>query len=331
MKSARLATAFSLFLLGASAFAVTGSGCSAGNSNLVETDNVGSARLAITNVPEDVSCIRIDAVGSNSVTTFVDVTPGQPADINLDAQPVGLVSFSAEAYPAICPVITNNTIPTWVSDPVIVTLTPGVPVNLSLVLYENGVVGIGVDFASATDCHEADQPCLSDSDCCSNVCYPNQVCAGACFDNGAACTGNAECCAGQCSDGACCVPDGNSCGTDADCCSGSCVAGSCQAAADGGAGSGACDNSGNCGDDQSGCTACALAGACAAANDACANGQDCLSFVDCVGSCQDQACFDGCAAVYPSGAASYNALITCVYCQECPVDCDPESLGVACP
>lgn len=329
MKSAHLTTVFSLFLLGASGFAVIGAGCSSENGSLRATDNVGSARLAITNVPNDVSCIRIDAVGSNSVTTLVDVTPGQPADINLDGQPVGLVSFTAAAFPATCPVVTESTVPTWISDAVIVNLTPGVPVNISLILHENGVLGIGVDFQSGQDCHTADQPCLSNGDCCSDLCYPNQVCAGSCSDNGSTCAVNADCCAGQCSAGACCVPQGNQCAADADCCSANCVAGSCQASPV--VEPSVCDNSGNCGDSEVGCTACALEGACASANDACATGQDCLDFLGGVGSCQEQGCYDACVTAYPSGAASYDNLITCIYCQQCAVDCDPTSLGVACP
>lgn len=311
-------------------------GCSGDPRDTTARDNIGSARLAVTDVPSDVSCIRVDAVGGTTVTTLVDVTPGLPADIELDAQPIGLVAFSAEAYPAICAVVTDSTVPTWLSDTVLVTLSPGIPVNLSLVLHENGVASVGVSFASSDVCHEADQPCLADDDCCSGLCHPSHVCAGLCADLGAACTTNAECCAGQCSGSACCTPEGNACAADLDCCSGSCVSGSCVAADPGGQGGGgggtssACDNSGSCGDAASGCTGCALAGNCAAASDSCLNSADCLGFLDCVGACLDQACYDGCASAHPSGAAAYDALLQCIYCQECPVDCDPANLGVTC-
>jgi hypothetical protein len=341
-----LSVVLPLVVLGAVSLA---SGCSSDRGSAAVDDKIGSARLAVTEVPSDVSCIRIDAVGSSTVTTLVDVTPGQSADIELEAQPVGLVAFSAEAFPAICDVVTDSSTPTWLSDLVYATLTPGIPVNISLILHENGVAVVGVGFESGQVCHEAEQPCLTDADCCSGLCYPSQVCAGTCSDLGAACTTNGECCAGQCSGSTCCVPQGNACAADLDCCSGSCVAGSCEAVPDsggaggsgaggsgaggGGAGGGyvsACDNTGNCGDSTVGCTACALAGSCAAVSDSCMNDPSCLDFMACVGVCVDQTCADACAAAHPSGAASYDALIQCVYCQECPLDCSPATLGVTC-
>jgi cysteine-rich repeat protein len=283
-------------------FALAGAGgCSvdADETQVSAGERTGSANLAVTNIPSDVSCLRITAVGGTTVVTLVDVTPGQPADISLSGQPIGTVAFTADAFPSICAVVTGGTTPNWLSDTVVVSLSAGVPVDISLTLHENGITNVGVDFSSGLTCHDADEPCLTDSDCCSGVCYATQVCAGACSANGATCASASECCGGQCSGSVCCVPDGNACTTGADCCSTACVNGACLAQAspadvcgDGVLGSSeACDDGNvNVGDGCSNCTvdpgfscagepsACAPSSSC---NDAMQNGAE--SDVDCGG------------------------------------------------
>jgi hypothetical protein len=91
-----------------------------------------------------------------------------------------------------------------------------------------------------------------------------------------------------------------------------------------------CDE-GVCGDAQSGCLGCALADACAAEYTACANDPsgECIAFVQCMDSCQDQACVDQCVADHPGGATLYNDLVFCAICEACPVSCD--GAGSGCP
>lgn len=226
MKLRGLALCFGLLPLFAVA-AVGGCSVGADETQVSAEERTGSAHLAVTNIPADVSCLRITAVGGSTVVTLVDVTPGQPADISLSGQPIGTVAFTADAFPSICAVVTSGTTPNWLSDTVVVSLAAGVPVDISLTLHENGITNVGVDFSSGLTCHDADEPCLTDSDCCSGVCYPSQVCAGTCSPNGAACTSASECCGGQCNGATCCVPDGNACTTGADCCSTACVNGAC--------------------------------------------------------------------------------------------------------
>jgi cysteine-rich repeat protein len=204
-----------------------GSACAEIDPTTVAAENAASARFAVTSVPADVSCIRITAAGNPTVHTLVDVTPGQPASFNLTGQPLGVVAFSAEAFPSICAVVGAGTVATWVSDPVTVTLTAGVAAQISLTLHENGLAGADIDFTSGLTCHAPTLPCLVNSDCCSGTCYPNGTCAGACSANGLSCSQSADCCAGQCANNLCCVPQGNACGTGADCCSGNCAGGTC--------------------------------------------------------------------------------------------------------
>lgn len=70
------------------------------------------------------------------------------------------------------------------------------------------------------------------------------------------------------------------------------------------------------------CIDCTLASTCATEVAAYQSDPDAVDFNDCINLCQTQACFDGCAASYPTAAAAYDALVTCVICDECPNNCD---------
>lgn len=83
-----------------------------------------------------------------------------------------------------------------------------------------------------------------------------------------------------------------------------------------------CDGTGICGDSQGGCIQCALEGPCAPSYDQCISNDVCIAFADCLGSCPDPSgCFEGCAMQYPEGADLYVALLDCVICQQCAMDC----------
>ncbi len=86
--------------------------------------------------------------------------------------------------------------------------------------------------------------------------------------------------------------------------------------------SGRCDNSGDCGDSTTGCIACAISYKCSDAYDACALDQGCVDFANCAGACADQTCYDQCVTDNPEGADLYNALLSCIFCDECFNDCD---------
>jgi hypothetical protein len=93
-----------------------------------------------------------------------------------------------------------------------------------------------------------------------------------------------------------------------------------------------CDDTGNCGDPESGCIGCSLSedgGPCWPSYDACLTSDECLGYLDCVQSCapDDEACYQKCAEVYPSGAQQYNDLVVCVICGACYNDCDGFASG----
>eukprot|EP00457_Paulinella_chromatophora_P007445 gb/GEZN01007468.1/.p1 GENE.gb/GEZN01007468.1/~~gb/GEZN01007468.1/.p1 ORF type:complete len:279 (-),score=3.84 gb/GEZN01007468.1/:664-1500(-) len=79
---------------------------------------------------------------------------------------------------------------------------------------------------SRTRCFMATRNCVSNSNCCSNICTSG-VCV--CVANGAACTADEQCCLGACKSNLC-VDGGfeaNACTTDRDCGLRVCVGGKC--------------------------------------------------------------------------------------------------------
>lgn len=96
-----------------------------------------------------------------------------------------------------------------------------------------------------------------------------------------------------------------------------------------GTGPSECDGTGFCGSGgDGGCVDCALAGLCAGALDECLNSQSCLDFSDCINNCGgDPSCGPACAMQVPQGAILYGALIDCVVCFACTVDCDGMDFG----
>jgi len=88
-----------------------------------------------------------------------------------------------------------------------------------------------------------------------------------------------------------------------------------------------CDELAVCGDSMSGCLGCAVMGDCADEADLCAADQECVDFITCIDPCLDQACFDACSAMYPTGFTLYNDLVFCAVCEQCPVSCDGPGSG----
>jgi Stigma-specific protein, Stig1 len=90
-----------------------------------------------------------------------------------------------------------------------------------------------------------------------------------------------------------------------------------------------CDGSGVCGDADTGCVSCALTDGCSDELTRCTGDMSCINYVGCVRSCKTPACEDGCATTFPAGVPLYDAVLTCLYCTECPVDC--ADVGFTCP
>ncbi len=119
----------------------------AGGCGADPPEDNGVARLAITQAPADVLCVRITVVGSSrTVTRAVDVTPGQSTELTIGGLPLGSDTFSGEAFSVSCAALTPAEVPSWVGDPVTADVAVSPPVDVALVLRRNGRANIGVDF-----------------------------------------------------------------------------------------------------------------------------------------------------------------------------------------
>jgi hypothetical protein len=162
---------------------ITQPGGQAGGSSAV-----GSASAAIAVVPPSVSCVRILAAGSRSVSTDFDVTPGQSALLVMNDLPVGDVTFSAYAYASPC-AFASGTQPTWSARPTAAVISAGQQTHLALHLGQVGSAGIDITFDGP------DGGADDDGGTGGNI---PDLGAPMCTPSGATCTSNNECCSGMC-------------------------------------------------------------------------------------------------------------------------------------
>lgn len=87
---------------------------------------------------------------------------------------------------------------------------------------------------------------------------------------------------------------------------------------DGAGGGSVCDGKSTCNE----CVECADSNPCSQLLTSCLNSSECIGVSQCVDICgSDGACQSQCLMNNPQGAAAYNALQDCRYCDECPGDC----------
>lgn len=155
--------------------------------------SVGEARIALTEVPTGIACIRLTASGSRIVEKTFDAAHGaQDSVVQMEELPLGDVSFTGEAFAEACGAI-GTAAPDWVGGPVSATLTAGVMAQVTLVMKRNGEVKVDVDFNDPM-CSIAGDTCTADGACCSG---PNLVascqggtCASTCNAGFADCNGD---------------------------------------------------------------------------------------------------------------------------------------------
>jgi hypothetical protein len=253
-RTARLAAAIGFALV-----ACSGAGAPEGE--------IGTAALAVVNVPSDVHCFRITAQGaSRTAVRTVDVTPGQTVQASLGGLPTGQVAFTGEGLSPACASVSASSVPSWISDPVVVTVQVSPPVNVQLVLHPNGQAAVGADFQGDPSCFPAGSMCTADAECCTGtLCLGGLCSAPPCQSLQGACMTASDCCSGLvCTSGVClqpgqcavnsdcptgsscqghtcvpamCVPTGAPCGPAVPCCTGSCnsfsgICDPCQANSD---------------------------------------------------------------------------------------------------
>ena len=130
--------------------ALAGAGCD--NDHAAPTEETGRAMLSLGEIPENVNCVRVTAVGEfrSSVSDF-DVAPGDLLAEALTGLPVGAVVFSANAYTGACASVTKSTIPMWISEEKTVNLVQGRSSSVTLTLFKNGRAKVTVEFADQED------------------------------------------------------------------------------------------------------------------------------------------------------------------------------------
>lgn len=215
-------------------------------------EGAGTAQIAVTSTPSDVSCIRITAVGGTTKSTNFPVTAGQSTTLTMTGVPTGTVSFSGKAYGVACGSISGAT-PNYLSNTVTTTVSGTSPALVALSMTPNASAQVSVDFPSTATCGgtgAACDPVATPSTCCSGLgCTADAqsptggTCATAptCGSAGAACVVATDCCAGY----SCaidpvtgkpttcqattptCKPSGSTCVVATDCCSGNCLVGVC--------------------------------------------------------------------------------------------------------
>jgi hypothetical protein len=107
-------------------------------------DEVAAARLALATVPVDVACLQVVVAGTRMVTRLFEVTAGGAASFELKGLPLGQATFSANAFPVACGMVPTSS-PTWISDPVTVTLTRNEVAEVKLTLRRPGERDAGAD------------------------------------------------------------------------------------------------------------------------------------------------------------------------------------------
>jgi hypothetical protein len=140
----------SLFLRGSCAALLVSFGVGAGGADGPDgggdSPSLGEARLILTDVPDDLGCVRVTAAGPGRTTVRELVPEASTMQTTLTGLPVGSVAFTGEAFTAACPSVTARTAPLWVSEPVTAAIAPGRLATVALVMHLNGRAKVSVRF-----------------------------------------------------------------------------------------------------------------------------------------------------------------------------------------
>jgi streptogramin lyase len=127
------------------ALTTTGLACEPAPAGDATTEVTASILIA----SPDVRCLRVQAVGSTTVTTQADVQGQTASTLALTGIPVGSVTFTASAFSVRC---ASAATATYVSDPVTMTVVAGTPLALSFKMRPASSTGAGsavLDFPQA--------------------------------------------------------------------------------------------------------------------------------------------------------------------------------------
>jgi Concanavalin A-like lectin/glucanases superfamily len=231
--------------------------CSNNNNSTQNTGPVGVVRAALTGVPSDVSCIRIEVQGARFTSQDFDVMPGTDATLLVSGVSTGSVVITVKGFNAACASVTASTVAKWVSDPISAQVGTDGVTDVSANLHRNGQVSVGITFTDDPTCGAAGGFCPP-STCTDHMkdgMESDIDCGGGCAGcpHGGRCNVNSDCgsllcdrgrCVPTCRDGVqngtetavdcggeCGFCNGQACMTSTQCASQTCTNGVCVVAA----------------------------------------------------------------------------------------------------
>jgi len=144
MKNPRLLASTALLFL----TALTACGSSADHPE----EPLGEASFAVTTVPATVQCIELTVTGATTVSKSLAVTPGaSSATLSLGELPLGPATVTGQAFNVACASIASAS-PSYIADPLSVTLRAGVVSSLPLTFRpDNGVAATASFVGDVTD------------------------------------------------------------------------------------------------------------------------------------------------------------------------------------
>jgi acid phosphatase len=172
-------------------------------------ENVGQATAEVSSIPSGVLCIQVTVVGSQTVSSLFTVSSTSSTNLQLAGLPLGSDTFVGAAFSVACASSATAT-PTYVTSPVIATITASAPFHVNLAFVANGHGSVGVSFPDAGPGVLPNTVSCDSTGCVCVAGYGN--CNGALTDG---CEANLN------TDPANCGGCGNSCN------GGACVNGSC--------------------------------------------------------------------------------------------------------
>jgi len=88
-----------------------------------DVDTLGQANIYLTNSPADAKCLQVTVAGTSRIDRFFDLSKTQGSLFSLTDLPLGSDMFAALAFGTSCDSVNTNSVPTWQSDPLVVSVS----------------------------------------------------------------------------------------------------------------------------------------------------------------------------------------------------------------
>jgi hypothetical protein len=122
-----------------------------GCSSSPRSEETATIRLALTQVPADVACVRITVAGSRTVVRAFPTMPGQGTTFTIGGLPLGKVTVRGDAFREMCQAVADASVPPWVSEPLPADLSVERVTIVTLIFQRNGRLIVVGDFQDDPD------------------------------------------------------------------------------------------------------------------------------------------------------------------------------------